>query len=45
MLGGGVSTNDPTKYAFPEDILISIKYGMYDIKAEKLLLLHVKDLT
>ena len=34
MLGGGISTNDPTKYAFPEDRLISIKYGMSEADAE-----------
>jgi len=34
MLGGGISTDDPTKYAFPEDRLISIKYGMSEAEAE-----------
>lgn len=34
MLGGGISTNDPTKYAFPEDRIISEKYGMSKVVAE-----------
>lgn len=36
MLGGGISTDDPTKYAFPEDRLISIKYGMSETNADLL---------
>ena len=34
MMGGGISTDDPTKYAFPEDRLVSIKYGMSRKRAE-----------